>query len=213
MFVQSKVSMVASTHSNSYCQAWIKGHAGKSYQCILPECGRHSSSAALNVMARLLLMSAGRNNTTRAHAEHHPCHAGCSLDTTSTELPDLTHNKSPHPLILPRMNYQRMRLLLTTMRPLFQKGERNLNGTAISNATAKLLGARKRAACRDRQTECEVASWGQISPFAMEKLAEASLRLITKLPAQCSLEHENEDRRSRARMLELPSDAVLGAPR
>ena len=70
--------MVASTYSNSYCEAWIKGHwriepvhSARMRSALLVRC--------LECHGPITLKSAGRNNTTRAHAEHHPRHDGCSF--------------------------------------------------------------------------------------------------------------------------------------
>ncbi len=66
------------THSNSYCEAWIR-----SKWTIVPvQMGINRPGLnvrCLECHGPIVLMRAGRNNTTRAHAEHRPAHAGCSI--------------------------------------------------------------------------------------------------------------------------------------
>ncbi len=70
--------MIMATHSNSYCEAWINGtwevmpvHVARTRPALVVRC--------LECHGPIVLMQAGRNNTTRAHAEHRPGHTGCSL--------------------------------------------------------------------------------------------------------------------------------------
>lgn len=70
---------MAKTHiSNSNCEAWIKGK----WQIIPVEVARVRPGMVVRCLechGPIVLMQAGRNNTTRAHAEHRPGHVGCSL--------------------------------------------------------------------------------------------------------------------------------------
>lgn len=82
--------MPTATHSNSYCEAWIDGRwvvapvlTGLNRPGLTVRC--------LECHGPIVLMRAGRNNTTRAHAEHRPGHTGCSIghyfDGTRTPHP------------------------------------------------------------------------------------------------------------------------------
>lgn len=70
--------MVTDAHSNSYCEAWINDR-----WTVVPVQNARTRPAlvvrCLECHGPIVLMQAGRNNTTRAHAEHRPGHAGCSL--------------------------------------------------------------------------------------------------------------------------------------
>jgi len=70
--------MATSSHSNSYCEAWIKGK----WTVVPVEAARVRPATVVRCLechGPIVLMQAGRNNTTRAHAEHRPGHAGCSI--------------------------------------------------------------------------------------------------------------------------------------
>ena len=66
------------TYSNSYCQAWIRGQ----WNVVPVQVARLRPALVkrcLECYGPIVLMAAGRNNSTRAHAEHRPGHRGCSL--------------------------------------------------------------------------------------------------------------------------------------
>ena len=70
--------MATTSHSNSYCEAWIQGE----WKVVPVEAARVRPATVVRCLechGPIVLMQAGRNNTTRAHAEHRPGHAGCSL--------------------------------------------------------------------------------------------------------------------------------------
>lgn len=82
--------MIMDTHSNSYCEAWING----TWKVMPVQVARTRPALVVRCLechGPIVLMQAGRNNTTRAHAEHRPGHTGCSLghyfDGTSTPHP------------------------------------------------------------------------------------------------------------------------------
>lgn len=82
--------MEKSPHSNSYCQAWIRGK----WRVVPVEAARVRPATTVRCLechGPIILMQAGRNNTTRAHAEHRPGHAGCSLGHYFNGV------RSPHP--------------------------------------------------------------------------------------------------------------------
>lgn len=65
-------------HSNSYCEAWIGGE----WTIVPVQTGINRPGLTVRCLechGPIVLMRAGRNNTTRAHAEHRPGHVGCSL--------------------------------------------------------------------------------------------------------------------------------------
>ena len=69
---------MATTHSNSYCEAWTNGK----WKIVPVQVARTRPALVVRCLechGPIVLMQAGRNNTTRAHAEHRPGHAGCSL--------------------------------------------------------------------------------------------------------------------------------------
>lgn len=70
--------MATTPHSNSYCQAWIHGK----WSVVPVETARVRPATVIRCLecrGPIILMQAGRNNTTRAHAEHRPGHEGCSI--------------------------------------------------------------------------------------------------------------------------------------
>ena len=70
--------MATTPHSNSYCEAWIGGK----WKVVPVETARVRPATVVRCLecrGPIILMQAGRNNTTRAHAEHRPGHAGCSI--------------------------------------------------------------------------------------------------------------------------------------
>jgi len=70
--------MTTTPHSNSYCDAWINGK----WTVVPVEAARVRPATLVRCLechGPIILMQAGRNNTTRAHAEHRPGHAGCSI--------------------------------------------------------------------------------------------------------------------------------------
>ncbi len=70
--------MIIDTHSNSYCEVWING-TWKVMQVQVARTRPALVVRCLECHGPIVLMQAGRNNTTRAHAEHRPGHSGCSL--------------------------------------------------------------------------------------------------------------------------------------
>ena len=65
-------------HSNSYCEAWIDGK----WTIVPVQTGINRPGLTVRCLechGPIVLMRSGRNNTTRAHAEHRPGHAGCSI--------------------------------------------------------------------------------------------------------------------------------------
>lgn len=82
--------MTTNPHSNSYCEAWIKG------KWIVVSVESALTRPALSVRCLechgpIILMRAGRNNSTRAHSEHRASHPGCSLGHY------FNGTRSPHP--------------------------------------------------------------------------------------------------------------------
>lgn len=70
--------MVILEHSNSYCEAWIDGKW--TVVSVQTGIGRPGLKVrCVECHGPIVLMRAGRNNTTRAHAEHRPGHSGCSI--------------------------------------------------------------------------------------------------------------------------------------
>jgi len=70
--------MATTPHSNSYCEAWINGQ----WKVVPVKTARvrpETVVRCIECQGPIILMQAGRNNTTRAHAEHRPGHAGCSI--------------------------------------------------------------------------------------------------------------------------------------
>ena len=70
--------MATKPRSNSYCEAWIDGK----WKVVPVDVARFRPKTlvrCLECRGPVILMQAGRNNTTRAHAEHRPRHSGCSL--------------------------------------------------------------------------------------------------------------------------------------
>lgn len=70
--------MATNYHTNSNCEAWTKGK----WAIVSVEFARIHPALVVRCLechGPIVLMRAGRNNTTRAHAEHRPGHSGCSL--------------------------------------------------------------------------------------------------------------------------------------
>jgi 5-methylcytosine-specific restriction endonuclease McrA len=70
--------MVTTIHSNSYCEAWVNNK----WEVVSVQTARTRPALVVRCLechGPIVLMQAGRNNTTRAHAEHRPGHSGCSL--------------------------------------------------------------------------------------------------------------------------------------
>jgi len=89
--------MATSSQSNSYCEAWIKGK----WIVVPVEAARVRPAAVVRCLechGPIVLMQAGRNNTTRAHAEHRPGHEGCSIghyfNGVRTPHPQQVHRSS-----------------------------------------------------------------------------------------------------------------------
>lgn len=68
----------ASNHSNSFCDVWLQGEwrrmavaQARAFHKPLVRC--------IECCGPVVLMKEGRNNTSRAHAEHRPGHPGCSI--------------------------------------------------------------------------------------------------------------------------------------
>jgi hypothetical protein len=68
----------SSAHTNSFCDVWLQGEwtrvavaQARLYHKPLVRC--------IECHGPVVLMKAGRNNTSRAHAEHRPGHPGCSI--------------------------------------------------------------------------------------------------------------------------------------
>ncbi len=83
--------MVAVTPSNSYCEAWIN----RRWTVVPIQTGINRPGLTVRCMechGPIVLMRAGRNNTTRAHAEHRPGHSGCSIGHYFDGI------RTPHPL-------------------------------------------------------------------------------------------------------------------
>lgn len=83
--------MVAVTPSNSYCETWINGR----WAVVPVQTGINRPGLTVRCMechGPIVLMRAGRNNTTRAHAEHRPGHSGCSIGHY------FNGTRTPHPL-------------------------------------------------------------------------------------------------------------------
>ena len=80
----------ATSYSNSFCEAWIGGE----WIVVPVQTGLSNPNLTVRCMecnGPIILMNAGKNDTTRAHAEHRPKHAGCSIgyhfDGTRTPHP------------------------------------------------------------------------------------------------------------------------------
>jgi len=88
--------MAISTYSNSYCEAWI----GNKWTIVPVQSARLRPALVVRCQeckGPILLMAAGRNNSTRSHAEHHPGHAGCTLGVQF----DGRQRPSPQPVMAP----------------------------------------------------------------------------------------------------------------
>lgn len=83
--------MVSVSPSNSYCEVWISGR----WTVVPVQTGINRPGLTVRCMechGPIVLMRAGRNNTTRAHAEHRPGHSGCSIGHY------FDGTRTPHPL-------------------------------------------------------------------------------------------------------------------
>jgi 5-methylcytosine-specific restriction endonuclease McrA len=146
--------MTTTKNSNSYCEAWING----AWRVVPVQTARTRPALVVRCLecrGPIVLMQAGRNNTTRAHAEHRPGHAGCSLghyfDGTRRPHPQQVNASSNPNDELLREN----EIVIDDDESAFPEGKekfklhrsRERDGQIARRAKAKILGKTGKLAC------------------------------------------------------------------
>ena len=156
--------MVTIAHSNSYCEAWIDGR----WSVVPVQTGINRPGLTVRCLechGPIVLMRAGRNTTTRAHAEHRPGHSGCSIghyfDGIRTPHPNQIETASNLVDVLPKNE-----IVIEDDESAFPEGKEKFENHRYFERDGKIArNAKAQRLAKTGKLECEVCQFNFAAHF------------------------------------------------